>query len=176
VPGPDHDLGWGRRGIGRRVSSRAVHLPPPGPELTLRPQSPYAAALFAVLGAIGLFAFVDALGDSWGLSIGGLVVGVAAIVWAFCSFRRSTYVGSDGLRIQGAWSTRRIPWEDVEQVELLPHRPGRAERIGVVLVSGERVPLIHQDSKSLVLRPGASQPFYDGLIDRIETVRRTAGR
>jgi hypothetical protein len=158
------------------VSSRVVRLPPPGPSLLLRPQSSYALVMFLLVGVFGLFTFADVRGDSWGLALGGLLVGVGGFAAGFLSYRRCTFVGPNGLRIQRALTERRLSWEEIDHFEVLPHRPGRAERIGAVLIDGEQVALIHQDSKSLVFRPDVSRSFYEGLIDRIETVRRTAGR
>jgi len=58
---------------------------------------------------------------------------------------------------------------------MLAHVRGRADRIGLVTRDGDTVALIHQDAKGLTLRPQAAMGFYQALIDRLETVRRTAG-
>ncbi len=70
---------------------------------------------------------------------------------------------------------RTFAWDEIEGFELLDR--GRLLRPQIVLVTtdGERVYLPHQDAKSLAIRPEISKQFFLGLIDRLETVRRTAG-
>jgi hypothetical protein len=164
------------RGRTRRIrSSRYAALPPPGPEVTLRPHSIYALGLELLVGVLGLFWFADAVGSQVGVALIGLVVAIAFGVGGPLAYRRSTHVGPDGVRIQGWWRVRTYRWADIEGFEILPHVAGRADRIGLVTRDGDRVALIHQDAKGLTMRPQAALGYYRALIERLETVRRTAG-
>jgi len=156
-------------------SSRIVKLPPPGPELTLRPHTVYALVLELIVAAIGLFTFVDVRGADWTIALVGLAVGLGFGIGAPLAYRRSTHAGPDGLRIQGALSVRTLPWVEVEGFERRA-RPGRGDRIVARTTDRELVPLIHQDARSLSMRAEAASQYYDGLIERLETVRRTAGK
>jgi hypothetical protein len=158
------------------VSSRVVRLPQPGPEQLLRPMSGYALLLMVLASVVGLLTFVNAWGSDKGLAAIGLVAGIGFGVGGGLSYRRCTHAGPDGLVVQHALSRRQIPWPEVDHFDLMAHRPGRADRIAAYLRDGDEVPLIHQDSKSLAFRPEVSREFYRGLIDRLETVRRTAGK
>jgi hypothetical protein len=160
----------------RWVSSRVVRLPPPGPEQLLRPMSGYALFLMVLAAAVGLFTFVNAWGSDQFLAVIGLVAGIGFGVGGALSYRRCTRAGPTGLVVQRAVSRREMAWADVDHFDLMPHRPGRADRIAAYLRDGDEVPLIHQDSKSLAFRPEVSREFYRGLIDRLDTVRRTAGK
>jgi hypothetical protein len=63
----------------------------------------------------------------------------------------------------------------VSDFELI-HRAPLADRISVRTADRELVPLIHPDAKALSMRPEVAQTYYKGLIERLETVRRTAGK
>ncbi len=172
MPGPDDR----KRARWRPESSRIVKLPPPGAELTLRPHTIYAFVLEMIVAALGLFTFLDVRGADWTIALVGLAVALLFGVGAPLAYRRSTHAGPEGVRIQGALTSRMLPWSEIEGFELLPHRPGRADRIGARTTDGALVPLIHQDAKALSMRPEVARTFYTGLIDRLDTVRRTAGR
>jgi hypothetical protein len=150
-------------------------LPPPGPELTLRPHSQYAFVLELIVAALGLFTFLDVRGADWTIALVGLAVALVFGIGAPLAYRRSTHAGPAGVRIQGALSSRTLSWSEVDGFELLPHRPGRADRIAARTAGGELVSLIHQDAKALSMRPDVARTFYTGLIERLDTVRRTAG-
>ena len=158
------------------MSSRVVRLPPPGPEQVLRPMSGYALLLMLLAAAVGLLTFVNAWGSDRSLAVVGLVAGIGFGLGGVLSYRRCTHAGPAGLVVQHALSRREIPWHEVDHFDLMAHRPGRADRIAAYLLDGDEVPLIHQDSKSLAFRPEVSREFYRGLIDRLGTVRRTAGQ
>ena len=160
----------------RPESSRIVKLPPPGPELTLRPHTTYAYVLELIVAALGLFTFLDVRGADWTIALVGLAVALGFGIGGPLAYRRSTHAGPDGVRIQGALSARTLEWSEIEGFELLPHRPGRSDRIGVRTTGGELVPLIHQDAKALQMRADVARSFYTGLIERLNTVRRTAGK
>jgi hypothetical protein len=164
-----------KRARWRPESSRIVKLPPPGPELTLRPHTTYALVLELIVAAVGVFTFFDVLGDSWTIALVGLLVALVFGIGGPLAYRRSTHAGPEGIRIQGALSARTLRWDEVSGFELI-HRAARGDRIAVRTTDRELVPLIHQDAKALTMRPDAAQTFYDGLIERLETVRRTAGK
>jgi Bacterial PH domain len=172
VPGGDDH----RRARWRPESSRIVKLPPPGPELTLRPHTTYAFVLELLVALLGLFTFLDVRGADWTIALVGLAVALVFGIGAPLAYRRSTHAGPDGVRIQGALSSRTLEWNQIDGFELLAHRPGRADRIGARTTDGELVPLIHQDAKALSMKAESARAFYTGLIDRLDTVRRTAGR
>ena len=165
-----------KRARWRPESSRIVKLPPPGAELTLRPHTTYALVLELIVAALGLFTFLDVRGADWTVALIGLAVAVGFGIGAPLAYRRSTHAGPAGVRVQGALSARHLGWDEIDGFELLAHRPGRADRIGARTTSGEMVRLIHQDAKSLSMRPEVARTFYTGLIERLDTVRRTAGR
>ena len=150
-------------------------MPRPGPEITLRPHSPYALGLELVVAALGLFWFADAVGSDVALALPGLVVALAFGLGGPLAYRRNTHAGPDGLRIQGVRHVTRLRWDEVDGFEMLEHRVWRADRIGVRTRDGRLVGLIHQDAKGLAVRPEAARAFYQALIERLETVRRTAG-
>ena len=164
-----------KRARWRPESSRIVKLPPPGAELTLRPHTIYAFVLELIVAALGWFTFFDVLGADWTIALAGLAVGIGFGIGAPLSYRRSTHAGPDGLRIQGALSARTLEWSEIEGFQV-DHRPGRSDRILARTTDGELVGLIHQDAKALSMRPEVAQTFYDGLVERLETVRRTAGK
>ncbi len=163
---------------GRRLqparSRRFAAVPRPGPDITLRPHSPYALGLELVVAAVGIFWFVDAVGADVGSALGGLVVAAAFGLGGLLAYRRNTHAGPDGIRIQGAWRVRHLDWPEVDGFEMLPHRVWRSDRIGVRTRDGDVVGLIHQDAQGLAVRPDAARAFYQALIERLETVRRTA--
>ncbi len=150
-------------------------MPRPGPEITLRPHSPYALGLELGVAALGLFWFADAVGSEPVSALGGLVVALAFGIGGPLAYRRHTHAGPEGIRIQGLRRVRGLAWREVDGFEMLPHRSWRADRIGVRTRDGELVALIHQDAKGLAARPHSAQAFYQALIERLETVRRTAG-
>jgi hypothetical protein len=160
----------------RFESSRVARLPPPGPEVTLRPHSVYALVLELLVAAAGLFWFADAVADDPGVALVGLVVALAFGIGGPLAYRRHTHAGPDGIRIQDWRRARSLAWDDIVGFELLPHVRGRADRIGVTTRTGDVIPLIHQDAKGLTLRPEAARSYYLALIERLQTVRRTAGR
>ncbi len=159
----------------RFESSRIAKVPPPGPELTLRPHSPYALALEVVVGVLGLFWFADAVSSDVVTALVGLVVGLGFGLGGVAAYRRHTHAGPDGVTIQGWWRARHLAWSEIAGFEMMPHVRGRADRIAARTPDGEQVPLIHQDAKGLTLRPDAAAGYYRALIDRLVTVRRTAG-
>ena len=171
-------LGGGdrRRARWRPESSRIVKLPPPGPELTLRPHTTYAFVLELLVAALGLFTFLDVRGADWTIALLGLVVALGFGIGAPLAYRRSTHAGPEGVRIQKALSSRMLDWSEIDGFELLPHKPGRADRIGARTNAGDLVPLIHQDAKALSMRAEVARTFYNGLIERLDTVRRSAGK
>jgi hypothetical protein len=128
-----------------------------------------------IVAAIGLFTFLDVRSHSWGIALGGLAVAVAFSVGGVRSYLRHTHAGPDGLVIQGFVRRTTIPWAEVDHFSLRPHRPGLTDRILVHLTDGRVLPLVHQDSRSLAVNQQASTEFYRTLIERLETVRRTAG-
>jgi hypothetical protein len=164
---------------GRRLaparSRRFAAVPRPGPEITLRPHSPYALGLELVVAALGLFWFADAVGSDVASAMAGLVVAAAFGVGGPLAYRRHTHAGPDCIEIQQVRRVRRLAWRQVDGFEMLPHRTWRADRIGARTRDGELVALIHQDAKGLAARPEAAHAFYQALIERLETVRRTAG-
>jgi len=165
----------GARRVRRFESSRVAKVPPPGPEMTLRPHTRYALGLELVVAALGLFWFADALRDDPGLALVGLAVAVAFGVGGPLAYRRSTHAGPAGVRIQRMLGERHLAWADIAGFEMLPHVVGRADRIAARTRDGDLVPLIHQDAKGLTVRPDAARSYYHALIERLETVRRTAG-
>lgn len=142
--------------------------------MTLRPHSAYALGLELVVAALGLFWFADAVSSDVGTALIGLVVAVGFGLGGPLAYRRHTHAGPDGLRIQGVRRVRRLAWKEIDGFEIMPHRRARADRIGVRTHDGEVVALIHQDAKGLAARPEAARAFYQALIERLETVRRTA--
>ena len=58
-----------KRARWRPESSRIVKLPPPGPELTLRPHTTYALVLELIVAALGLFTFLDVRGADWTIAL-----------------------------------------------------------------------------------------------------------
>ena len=160
----------------RPQSSRLVKLPPPGPELTLRPHTIYALALELLVAAFGLFTFFDVLGASWTIALIGLAVALVFGIGGPLAYRRSTHAGPEGIRIQGALSARSIPWEEISGFEVRHRGAALADRIVVITADRESVPLIHPDAKALSMRPDVADTYYQGLVERLETVRRTAGK
>ncbi|HVN50280.1 MAG TPA: hypothetical protein VMT43_02545 [Acidimicrobiales bacterium] len=159
----------------RPQSSRIVKLPPPGPELTLRPHTTYAFVLELIVAALGAFTFLNVRGADWTIALVGLAVALVFGIGAPLAYRRGTTAGPDGLRIQHALSARVLRWEEISGFERQP-RVGRGDRIVARTVDHELVPLVHQDARALSMRPDAANQFYEGLVERLETVRRTAGK
>ncbi len=165
---------------GRRLqparSRRFAAVPRPGAEITLRPHSPYALGLELVVAALGLFWFADAVSSEPASALVALVVGLAFGVGGPLAYRRHTYAGPDGIDVQGVVGVRHLSWDEVDGFEMLDHPMWRSDRIAVRTRAGELVGLIHQDAKGLAVRPEAARAFYQALIERLETVRRTAGK
>jgi hypothetical protein len=156
--------------------SKMPALPPPGPDLTLRPHTTGSLVIEVVAAAISAYISIDAAsGGYWGLATIGLLLTVAFAGGAALAQRRSTYAGRDGLTVRTAFGQRQIPWDEVDRFELLDRGRMLKPQIVVHTTGGETVKLPHQDAKALAVRPGISRLFYEGLIDRLETVRRTAG-
>jgi hypothetical protein len=160
----------------RRVARRAPQVPPPGPTATLVPHTTSAFVLEMVAAATGAVFLGDALRR--GAWVSALVAGVWTVGFAvggWAARRRRTQAGPDGLDIRWARHHRHLDWSEIDGFELAPHRRLRVEQLVARTTDGERVAFPHQDARGLALRPELARRFYESLIERLETVRRTAG-
>lgn len=77
-----------------------------------------AVAFAAVLGLAVLAAVLGR-----GEMVGGLLAGGCVVAWMSLELRAGTWASAVGLTVRDEWTTRRVPWEEVEAVD--SDHPGR---------------------------------------------------